>query len=80
MPITQRYMHLTWFIRIYVELCASNAIMLKHLVMLKAASSFTARIFFLSISFLRISRNSIDRKLYILQTVSNKVSVADRAS
>lgn len=73
MPITQRYMHLTWFIRIYVELCASNAIMLKHLVMLKAASSFTARIFFLSISFLRISRNSIDRKLYILQTVSNNL-------
>ena len=73
MPITQRYMYLTWFIRIYVELCASNAIMLKHLVMLKAASSFTARIFFLSISFLRISRNSIDRKLYILQTVSNNL-------
>lgn len=73
MPVTQRYMHLTWFIRIYVELCASNAIMLKHLVMLKAASSFTARIFFLSISFLRISRNSIDRKLYILQTVSNNL-------
>lgn len=73
MPITQRYMHLTWFIRIYVELCASNAIMLKHLVMLKAASSFTARIFFLSISFLRISRNSIDRKLHILQTVSNNL-------
>ena len=73
MPITQRYMHPTWFIRIYVELCASNAIMLKHLVMLKAASSFTARIFFLSISFLRISRNSIDRKLYILQTVSNNL-------
>ena len=73
MPITQRYMHLTWFIRIYVELCASNAIMLKHLVMLKAASSFTARIFFLSISFLRISQNSIDRKLYILQTVSNNL-------
>ena len=73
MPITQRYMHLTWFIRIYVELCACNAIMLKHLVMLKAASSFTARIFFLSISFLRISRNSIDRKLYILQTVSNNL-------
>ena len=79
MPITQRFMHITWFIRIYFELCASNAIMLKHLVMLKAASSFT-RIFFLSISFLRISRNSIDRKLYILQTVSNKISVADRVS
>ena len=73
MPIPQRYMHLTWFIRIYVELCASNAIMLKHLVMLKAASSFTARIFFLSISFFLFFRNSIDRKLYILQTVSNNL-------
>ena len=32
MPITQRYMHITWIIRIYFELCASNAIILKHLV------------------------------------------------